>query len=324
MVPKRWVPERAELETFLVEGILDNSTTDFDLYLEVGGGLTLYAKAPYRWALDELRRLLRDGHTSLYHSTADRGKVEAYKRLCAGLKVDLTLPPDQRIVSLTDAAAELTRILFQYPLTAASLTQVESVAGNMVRCVEEDPTCVSALGNLSSHDQYTYYHSARVAAYSLALALKMSENDASHLAVLATGALLHDVGKSKIDLSLLHKSGSLTKGEWERIKQHPVYGDEVVAESVLAVMPRSIILHHHERFDGSGYPHNLTERELLEEVKIVAFADVFDALTTNRPYQVSRTHFEALELIRHKMLKNLHKDAYSAMVELLGEGDKKG
>ncbi len=280
--------------------------------------MTLYAKAPYRWALDELGRLLNDGHRSFHHSIVDRGKVEAYKRLCAGLKADLTLPPEQRIVSLTDAASELTRILFKYPLTAASLAQVESVAKNMVRCIEEDPSCVAALGNLSNHDQYTYYHSARVAAYSLALAIKMSLTDAAHLAMMATGALLHDVGKSKIDLALLHKAGALTKEEWDKIKQHPVFGDEVVAGSVLAVMPRSIILHHHERFDGSGYPHQLTERELLEEVKIVAFADVFDALTTNRPYQVSRTHFEALDLIRHKLLKNLHKDAFNAMIELLG------
>jgi putative two-component system response regulator len=102
------------------------------------------------------------------------------------------------------------------------------------------------------------------------------------------------------------------------MKQHPVYGDDVVKGSLLAVTPREIILHHHERFDGTGYPHNLAERELLEEVKIAAFADVFDALTTNRPYQVSRTRFEALDFIRHKLLKNIHRDSFQAMVELLG------
>jgi HD-GYP domain-containing protein (c-di-GMP phosphodiesterase class II) len=148
----------------------------------------------------------------------------------------------------------------------------------------------------------------------------MSHTHPAQQTAIATVAIIHDDGKSKIDLALLHKHGALTKDEWDIIKQHPVYGDEVVSQSLLAVMPRSIILHHHERFDGSGYPHHLSERELLEEVKIVAFADVFDALTTNRPYQVSRTHFEALDMIRHKLLKNLHKDAFQAMVELLGEG----
>jgi HD-GYP domain-containing protein (c-di-GMP phosphodiesterase class II) len=208
-------------------------------------------------------------------------------------------------------------------LTAASLGKLDEIAKSMVSCVEEDPTCVSALGKLANHDYYTYYHSARVSAYALAIAMHLSLKDPAHLTELATGALLHDVGKSKIDLSVLNKSGAFTPQEWELMKQHPVFGEAIVSDSLLAVMPRSVILHHHERFDGTGYPHHLTERELLEEVKIVAFADVFDALTTNRPYQVSRTHFEALDFIHHKLLKNMHKDSYHAMVELLAPSKKK-
>lgn len=316
--PGRWVPGRAELSPFPVEAILDNSTTDFDLYLEVAGGLTLYAKAPYKWALEELGRLLGEGHRSLFHLTVDQRKVEAYRRLALSIRIPENLAPDRRIMGLTDAAAELTRVLFEYPLTAASLAQVQAVAAGMVTCIAEDPACVAALGNLSSHDEYTYYHSARVAAYTLAVAMKLSLTDEVQLRELATGALLHDVGKSRIGLGLLHKQGALTKDEWAELKRHPVYGDEVVTDADLGVMPRSVILHHHERFDGSGYPHSLTERELLEEVKIAAFADVFDALTTSRPYQIQRSRYEALDLIRHKLLKNLHKDAFDAMVELLG------
>ena len=308
---------RENLEPFAIEGILDNSVTDFDLYLELGGAETLYAKAPYRWLLDELTRLSRAGHKTLFYSTADRDKVDAYRLIISGRKVDLTLPPAGRVVQLTDAAAELTRVLYRYPLTPASLAQVESLAKNMVSCVQEDPSCVAALGKLAHHDDYTYYHSARVAAYALAVAMHLSLTDRAHLDQLAVGALLHDVGKSKIDLAVLNKQGVLTAAEWAEIKQHPVYGDQIVDKSILAVIPRAIILHHHERLDGTGYPHSLSERELLEEVKIAAFADVFDALTSNRPYHVSRTHFEALDFIKHKLLKNLHKDSYQAMVELL-------
>ncbi len=309
----------AGYEALPVDGILDNSTTDFDLYLEVAGQLTMYAKAPYRWALDELKRLLDAGHRSLLHSTADRPKVEAYKALAAVRFAPSDLPPSGRVVQLTDAAAELTRILYSYPLSLSALSEVENIGKRLVATVEEDPSCVSALGKLARHDDYTYYHSARVTAYALALSIKLGLTDKTQLEQMAVGALLHDVGKSKIDLGLLNKQGALTRDEMDQMKLHPVYGDEVVRDSVLAVMPRSIIMHHHERFDGTGYPHNLTEKELLEEVKIVAFADVFDALTTNRPYQVSRTPFEALDLIKHKLLKNLHKDSYQVLVELLGD-----
>lgn len=308
--------------TFPVDQILDNSTTDFDLYFEAGGKLSLYAKAPYRWVKDELQRLLADGHKQLFHFTADRGLVEAYRQMHHSVRIDTTSPPPLRIVNLTDAAAELTKILYNHPLTAASLGKMEEIAKSMAACVEEDPRCVAALGKLANHDYYTYYHSARVSAYSLAIAMHLSLKDQARLTEMATGALLHDVGKSKIELPLLNKSGAFTPQEWELMKQHPVFGEAIVSDSLLAVMPRSIILHHHERFDGTGYPHNLTERELLEEVKIASFADVFDALTTNRPYQVSRTHFEALDFIHHKLLKNMHKDSYHAMVELLAPTKK--
>src|SRR5206468_5824975 len=117
---------------------------------------------------------------------------------------------------------------------------------------------------------------------------------------------------------------AFTQSEWDLMKQHPVFGEAIVADSLLAVVPREIILHHHEKLDGTGYPHQLTERELLEEVKIAAFADVFDALTTNRPYQVSRTPFEAMEFIKHKLLKNMHKDSYGALVSILAASMKAG
>lgn len=315
----RLKPLKHEMLAFRVDGILDNSNTDFDLFLEVAGKLALYARSPYKWTKDELDRLIGDGHEVFYYFSADLAKGEAYRELHHKITIDRTSAPPERMLNLTDAAAELTRILYKYPLSETGVTMVKDVASAMVACLQEDRSCVSALGLLANHDHYTYYHSARVAAYSVAIAMHLSQHDQASLQEMATGALLHDVGKSRIDLAVLNKHGALTKEEWEQMKLHPVFGEEVVRPSLLSMMPRAIILHHHERFDGTGYPHNLTEHELLEEVKIAAFADVFDALTTNRPYQVSRSRYEALDFIRHKLLKNVHKDSFQAMVELLGK-----
>lgn len=310
------------MATLAVDSVLDNSKTDFDLYVEIGGRLAMYAKAPYTWLREETERLLRDGHRTLFYFTKDQARVEAFKAVSAIIPVDMSLPPPQRLLSLTDAAAELTRILYNHPLTEATYGKVRDIAKSMVETVEEDKSCISALGQLANHDYYTYYHSARVAAYSLAIAMQLTQQEPSQLTELATGALLHDVGKSKVSLEVLNKKGALTPAEWVTMKLHPVFGDQIVSDSLLSVTPRQIILHHHERFDGSGYPHSLTENELLDEVKIVAFADVFDALTANRPYQMSRTPFEALDFIRHKLLKTMHKESYSALVALLGEPPK--
>lgn len=314
--------DEAAMEDYSIEALIDNSTTDFDLYLRVGGSLALYAKAPYKWLKDEVERLLQDGHRLLHYSTADKAKVEAYKLVHALTAIDEGAPPAVRVVQITDVAAELTRILYNHPLTDGALAQVGGIANALVRCVEEDRTCIAALGKLANHDEYTYYHSARVAAYALAIALELSQHNAQGLTELATGALLHDVGKSKIDLAVLNKRGAFTQPEWDLMKQHPVFGGDLVTPSLLAHVPREIIVHHHERFDGTGYPHNLAERELLSEVKIVAFADVFDALTTNRPYQVSRSRFEALDFIKHKLLKTMHKDSYEALVAILAREAK--
>jgi len=310
------------MQAFAVDQIIDNSDTDFDLYLELGDELSLYAPAPYHWLKDELGRLLAGGHMNLYHFTADLQKAATYQLVHHKVVIDESQPPAKRLLDLSDAAAELTRILYNHPLTPSVMSKVRDIAKAMVSCVNEDPTCISALGNLAHHDYYTYYHSARVCAYALALSMQMSLQDGLHLTEIATGSLLHDVGKSKINLDVLNKRGAFTPKEWEEMKLHPVHGDALIADSALSVVPRQIILHHHERLDGSGYPHNLTDHELLDEVKIVAFADVFDALTTNRPYQVSRTHFEALAFIRDKLLKTMHKESYSALVALLAKPGK--
>ena len=236
--------------------------------------------------------------------------------------IDASLPPEQRIVALTDVGAELTKILYDQVLSPASLAKGEEVAHMMVNCMLEDNTCVAALGNLAKHDWYTYYHSARVSAYSLAIAIEMGLTKIEDLQQLAIGCLFHDVGKSKIDLNILHKISPLTTGEWSAMQMHPEFGIQVVEHTKFGIIPREVILHHHERMDGGGYPHKLSVRELLQEVRIASFADTYDALTTNRPYQPSRSRFEALDLIRHQFLQQLDPECYKAMVMILERAAK--
>ena len=311
-------PNKENMASLPVDTILDNSTTDFDLYIEVNNSLTLYGTSPYKWTKGELTRLLAVGHTTLYYFSADQPKVEVYKKLISIPKIDRSIPPLQRIQNITDTAAELMRILYDYPLTPASLSKGREIADEIVQCVGEDIACVGALGKLANHDYYTYYHSVRMSAYALAVALFLSEKDEERLRELSMGCLFHDIGKSRIELSVINKPGALTEREWQLMRKHPEFGFSMVEQSLLSVVPREVIMHHHERLDGSGYPHGLTEQELLGEVRIAAFADVFDALTSNRAYQVSRTRYEALDLIRFTMLNHLDKKAYRAMVEILG------
>jgi putative nucleotidyltransferase with HDIG domain len=315
-------PHKANMVPFPLEFIIGKTVTDFDLYLEANRELTLYAKSPYRWSFEEIERLKHAGKEFFFYSTVDHDKALIYRAINRIPDICETEKSPFKLIKITEAAAELNRVLFKHktPLTLAALDRVQSLAHHMVATIQEDPHCIGVLTKLAHHDDYTFHHSARVCAYSLAIATQLSLNERPKLVEMATGALLHDIGKSQIDLTILNKPGVLSPLEWEQMKKHPIFGTELIVSSTLTHVARQIILSHHERFDGSGYPHQLQERELLEEVKIVAFADTFDALTTNRPYQQSRSAFQALDLIRHKLLKNMHKDSYKALVELISSG----
>lgn len=302
---------------FQVTGIVTGSTTDFDLFIETGAQMTLYARAPYHWARDEAQRLIDAGQSALYYVTRDRDLVEAYQLSHAHIDIGTGLPAKERLLKITDAVAELTKVLYRYQLSPSSMARAQTLACALVSCLKEDLTCIAALGKLAHHDAYTYFHGARVSAHTVAIALKLGESSNERLMDMALGGILHDVGKCQIKLEILNKPGALTQDEWALIKKHPLLGESMVEKSTVGHVPRQIILGHHERFDGSGYPHQLLERDLLEEVKIAAFADTYDALTTNRPYQESRSPFEALDLIKHRLLKNMHSDSYHAMVEIL-------
>jgi HD-GYP domain-containing protein (c-di-GMP phosphodiesterase class II) len=285
-----------------------DGTTDFDLFVEIQGQLTLYAPAPYQWSRAEIDRLVAAGHGVLFYFTADEPKVQVLQRLAKLPPIPTKGAPGERITGIVDVAAELTRILYEYPLSASSLAKGREVANGLVDCVREDNTCVSALTKLAHHDYYTYYHSARVAAYSLALAMQLTQKEESLLQELAFGCVLHDVGKTKIDLAILNKPGTLAPDEMKLLRRHPEMGQVEVQKGGLSLVPLEIILHHHERLDGVGYPHGLKAGEIIDEVKIASFADVFDALTTNRPYQQSRSRF--------RLMDGLDRDAFRAMVEI--------
>lgn len=153
------------------------------------------------------------------------------------------------------------------------------------------------IGVINAKDRYTYGHVERVVVYSRLIAekLKLSEEDKKRLIY---GAYMHDIGKINISEEILNKRMPLTKEEWETLKQHPVNGVEIIkpVESLAHLAP--LILHHHERYDGKGYPDNLKGEEIPYLARVLTVVDSFDAMTSNRPYSKRKTHEEAAEELR--------------------------
>lgn len=149
---------------------------------------------------------------------------------------------------------------------------------------------LTALGN---HIDWLYTHSIDVALLSLMMAMESGVSQ-KLLWDLGLGGILHDIGKLLIPKRIIHKKTSLSDTEKDILRQHCELGVECTAECSLAMLSHDIILQHHERLDGSGYPNQLQEDQINEYVKIVMIADAFDTITAGRPYRKTVGVEEAL------------------------------
>jgi HD-GYP domain-containing protein (c-di-GMP phosphodiesterase class II) len=146
---------------------------------------------------------------------------------------------------------------------------------------------------IESRDPYTRGHSARVTTLADAVARRLGWSEAL-LAELHVGGPLHDVGKLSIPGRILRKPGPLTPAELEEIRSHPETGARLIEsiESARCALP--YVLHHHERWDGTGYPHALAGGRIPLEARVLAVADAFDAMTSHRPYRRALSDDQAL------------------------------
>lgn len=152
---------------------------------------------------------------------------------------------------------------------------------------------------LDYRDHETWGHSARVVGYAVALGRQVGLNS-KELTWLAWGSFLHDIGKIGIPDAILFKNSTLNREEWEKVKRHPLVGHEIINQIDFLQSTAEIILHHHEHYDGNGYPHALRGEEIPLPARVFAVADALDAMTSNRPYRPARLLDEALEEIKSR------------------------
>lgn len=147
-------------------------------------------------------------------------------------------------------------------------------------------------------DSYTYTHSINVALLSTLIGKWMKYGKTVQDYLMLAG-LLHDIGKMKIDKSILNKPDKLTDEEFEEIKQHPIYSYELLQDNTDIPLDVKVgILMHHERMDGSGYPYGVYNENINDIGKVLAIADAYDAMISERPYQKKRSPFEVMQLMQ--------------------------
>ncbi|MBS2012855.1 MAG: HD-GYP domain-containing protein [Deltaproteobacteria bacterium] len=184
-------------------------------------------------------------------------------------------------------APDLERVVFDYaparcsvPVDDDYLDEVAAAFGEVV----------------DSKSPYTSGHSARVAVYTDLVAKEVGV-DAARRRWLHRGALLHDLGKLGVSNAILDKPGKLDDAEWEAIKRHPVYTEEILGRIPIFEELARVAGAHHERLDGKGYPRGLSAEQITLETRIITIADIFDAITAERPYRGAIVPQEALEIM---------------------------
>jgi len=158
-------------------------------------------------------------------------------------------------------------------------------------------TLIALVRSLEARDRYTRDHSARVGSLASILAADLGL-DSDHVDLIRTGGLLHDIGKCGIPDAVLLKPGRYTDQEFAIMKAHPAIGDNILSNMDTMVRERQMLRHHHERFDGFGYPDKLAGDEIPFDARIVCVADAIDAMTTHRVYRMARPLSFCLEQLK--------------------------
>ena len=291
---------------------------------------------------DDLRRIVECGITEVWIDTS-RGldvptEAATTAEESAEAEVDRALQsvandaqhPERRL-SLAEEAVRAARIcaaartavseMFQEARlgkaidTARAASLVEEISGS----VRRNPGAIISLARLKNRDEYTYMHSVAVCALMIGLARELGLDERQTRDAGQAG-LLHDVGKMMIPDSILNKPGKLTDEEFARMREHPAEGHRLLSQASTPVsdVALDVCLHHHEKTDGSGYPHRLDDARISLFAKMGAICDVYDAITSNRPYKAGWNPAESLRKMAEWCKGHFDPKIFHAFVKCVG------
>jgi len=279
-----------------LESLRIDSHLNFDLYLKNANKVVLFRASNMPFTEKTKATLLENGVSELYTATGNRHSYQKYiETNIKKIIRDNSINEATKGKIIYDCSTQLVKDVLDKPTLGENIKRSQRMVESTVFYILNEESSFHNLLRLMSFDYTTYSHSVNVCTFALALAQYIGINDEYELNAIGTGALLHDIGKTKIPESILLKRGALTTQEMILIKKHPEWGVELARNTDLipndAYYP---IIQHHEREDGSGYPYGLCSKDIHIYGKITALGDVFDAMTTVRVYRTAVDTFPAL------------------------------
>jgi putative nucleotidyltransferase with HDIG domain len=233
-------------------------------------------------------------------------------------------PTKEKAAVLYQCATGIAEGVFKNPTSSEALVRSKKVVSHTMDLLAKDSSAFLEMISLSSHDYYTYTHCVNVMTFTISLLSSLGHGkDRKILEEAAIGAFLHDIGKAKVPLEVLNKPGPLTADEWKIMKKHPEYGMDLLGNKTVPPRSKDIILQHHEKINGIGYPYGLKGDQIPIVSQVVSLCDAYDAMTTNRCYSKARTPFEAFKIITQDMKGHFTGELVASFIQLLNLDKKR-
>ncbi len=306
-----------------LESLVIDSVLSFDLFIKLGREMVLYRSKQLAFTDNSRRKLLDNRVEKLYVPFTAKHEYQKYIESNLGKIIqDPFIQEEKKAGIIYEASKALVKDVLANPSLGENIQRSKDMVANQVSYILKGREAFLNLMRITSFDYYTYTHSVNVCTFSIALADQLGIKNEANLKDLGLGALLHDIGKSKVSERILNKRAPLNRAEFEIVKKHPEWGiDAVKDNSLISEDARYPIIQHHERIDGSGYPNGVLGKHIHDFGRIIAVCDVFDALTTRRIYQDAMETFAAFRIMydnRHEFDEKILKE----FTALMGPDDR--
>lgn len=298
--------------------IVQDALPNFRIYiLSAQGKYVLWALEGNKVSTEQLDRLSESGMTDVFVDLEEKFKYEQYLENNLGkILENKRSPVDQKATIFSKVSTNVVKDAFETCLGmgtmgSSAIRRTHKFVENALVFIQETKS-LPALAKMIGHDYQTYEHATKVLWFTTVFLRNNQDlleriqpeaqafDDEKKLDVLrqcGVGALLHDIGKSLIPQEILSKDGPLTEVEWEVMKRHPLNGLAMLVDTDLPVFVKKAILHHHEDFQGGGYPMNVEGKNINILARILRIADVFDAMTSRRPYKDPVPPLKAIQIM---------------------------
>lgn len=273
-----------------------------DLYFLYQGNYILYRLKNLPWKVEDRLKLNEFGVSELYiRCPSEKGHHYFLENHLTRILDEPDISSKEKAQILYQTSLTVVQDVFERPDNPDHMRRSIKAVKNSIDFISKDKSNFFELMNLAQKDFSEYTHALQTAAYAITLARQVGIKTYNHISALGIGSILHDIGKVKIDRRILSKPTALTDAERTIVEMHPELGYEMVHQlGTIPEISEQIILQHHERPKGDGYPRKLKDSEINVLAKVVALCDCFDSLTSDRTFQKAQTPLEAVEFLKGK------------------------